>query len=210
MKGLMRKPAGRNDGGFVLVWALLLMVVLLILGVSGIGTSVFESMMTANDALHKQSFFQADGGANVAAMLIEENISCPIGFTSNFTGATTAIPTSAAPLIVVEPAPHLALYRNTTPVPLITDANRDAYYFYNAADSGGTTLPHTNIKTGGTVVIIPGGPRNIGSGYEGLPKNQASARNYDTYAQYFNNRQSQSIVQIMWQHVNGLEGTCNF
>ena len=210
MRGIMRTSARRDEGGFILVWALLLMVVLLILGVSGIGTSIFESQMTVNDALHKQSFFQADGGANVAGVLIEENISCPIGFTANTAANTAGIPSAANPLMIVEASPHLALYRNTQPVALVTDANRDAYYFYSAADPGGTLQPHTNIKTGGTTVILAGGSRNMGSGYEGGPKNQASAKDYDTYSQYINVRESQSIVEIVWQHINGLEGTCNY
>jgi hypothetical protein len=206
----MRKSAGRKDGGFVLVWALLLMVILLILGVSGIGTSIFESMMTANDALHKQSFFQADGGANTAAMLIEENINCPGGFSVGL------IP----PINSTVSVGTLSLYKNSPPtLPLLptppSNANRDAFYFYNAADPGGTstTLPRTNIKTYGTPKVLPGGPMEMAAGYEGkgkgLPGGGATI-DYDTFSQHLNVRQSQSIVRIMWQHLIGFEGTCKY
>ena len=209
MRGVMRRPAPRKDEGFVLIWALLLMVVLLMLGVSGIGTSIFESQMTANDALHKQSFFQADGGSGVAVMLIEENVSCPVGFTAN-NGSNTLILGNV--LVYKKPDPRkIDRYRNDATQAGVPSENpasplyRDAYYFFGATD--GT---RTNIKTGGTRIILAGGSRNMGSGYEGLPKNQASATNYDTYSQYLNVRQSQSIVEILWQHINGLEGTCNY
>ena len=221
----MGKSAGRKEGGFVLVWALLLMVVLLILGVSGIGTSVFESMMTANDALHKQSFFQADGGSNTAAMLIEENVSCPLGFTPT-QGANALILGN----VLVEGNVNVGtgtrdLYNNQKTFVAATNRAgvpsedpvsplfRDAYYFWDPADPNGNTLPRTNIKTGGTTDVLPGGPLEMGAGYEGRGKGLpgGGARiDFDTFSQYFNVRQSQGVVEIMWRHIIGFEGTCKY
>ena len=230
MRDIMGNLEERKDGGFVLVWALLLMVVLLILGVSGIGTSIFESEMTANDALHKQSFFQSDGGANVAAMLIEENVSCPGGF-------------SNALILNNVKVNNLSLYKNlqTTdtgtqiannrigllPIPAVPvsdtptgngpsfagNGGRDAYYFYNTADATGNTLPRTNLKTYGITKVLPGGSMLMAAGYEGKGKGipgGGATIDYDTFSQYFNVRQSQSIVEILWQHIVGFEGTCNY
>ena len=205
-------PVRNTEGGFVLVWALLLMVVLLILGVSGIGTSIYESQMTANDALHKQSFYQADGGSNVAAQLIEENVSCPIGFTDSGSNSTTINGN-----VLVS---SLNLYNNTVPTggiptPPVANTNRDAFYFYSAADPTGTstTAVRTNIKVYGTPAAVPGGPLEMAAGYEGrgkgLPGGGGSI-NYDTYSQYMNVRQSQSVVYILWQHMVGYEGICNY
>ena len=217
MRDIMEKSAVRKDSGFVLVWALLLMVVLLILGVSGIGTSIFETAMTVNDTLHKQSFFQADGGANVAAMLIEENVSCSSGFTANLAGAAWIEGAGNNTGVLVEPGTHLSLYQNAQPgvqpVPPLSDADRDAYYFYNATDPTGTVLQHTNIKTGGTVIRLAGGSAGVGMGVLGAGHNAAiagTASNYDTFSQYINIRQSQNIVEILWQHINGIQGTCNY
>ncbi len=65
-----------QEDGFVLVFVLMLMVVLMLLGVSGIGTSIFESKMTGNNALHKQTFYEADGGTEVGISLIGQNMNC--------------------------------------------------------------------------------------------------------------------------------------
>jgi len=53
----------------------------------------------------------------------------------------------------------------------------------------------------------------MGSGYEGRGKGLpggGAAMNFDTFSQYINVRQSQSVVEIMWQHIIGFEGTCNY
>jgi hypothetical protein len=213
----MGKSAGRKDGGFVLVWALLLMVVLLILGVSGIGTSIFQALMSANDALHKQSFYQADGGTNVAAALVEENASCPVGFAPTTSATTTLINGT----IFVE---NLTLYRNNPKIDntdagfrgntgMPSDSHRDAYYFYNASDPNGTTLPRTNIRSGGDSDPTAGWGQPMAGGYDSPGKSLAQGGSsvfYHTYAQYMNVRQSQNTVEIIWQHINGSEGTCNY
>lgn len=76
----MKRKTGQGEEGFVLVWALLLIVVLVLLGTFGISTSIFESKMAANDALHKQAFYQADGGTEVGLDMVRQNINCISGF----------------------------------------------------------------------------------------------------------------------------------
>jgi hypothetical protein len=226
MRGIMGESTGRKEDGFVLVWALLLMVVLLILGVSGIGTSVFESMMTANDALHKQSFFQADGGVNVAARLIEENVACSGGFGAN-SGANCLVKGN----ILVEKNANvgtgkLDLYSNMKTGSAATNKAgvpsedplsplfRDAYYFYDGVnDPGGTLLPRTNIKTGATVVPVAGGSAGMIMGYAGWGYSApggGGARDYDIFSQHINVRQSQSVVEAVWRHLVGSEGACKY
>jgi hypothetical protein len=218
MRGVMRRSIRENEGGFILVWALLIMVVLLILGVSGIGTSIFESLMTVNDALHKQSFYQSDGGTQTAGMLIEENVSCPGGFQASMGPGAALIEGN-----IVVSSLTLAKNDNTIttsgsghtglPIDTPTATLRDAYYFYDATDPTGKNLPRTNIRAGGVATGSPGSSYIMGSGYEGGPgKSLAKGGgviNYDTYAQYMNVRSSESIVEIIWQHVIGFEGTCN-
>ena len=75
-----------DEQGFILVWALLLMVVVTLLGVSGISTSIFETKMAANEALHKQAFYQADGGTENSIALLKHNITCISGFTKSLDG----------------------------------------------------------------------------------------------------------------------------
>ncbi len=65
-----------GENGFILVYVLMLMVVLMFLGVSGISTSIFESKMAGNNAVHKQTFHEADGGTEVGIRLLAENMNC--------------------------------------------------------------------------------------------------------------------------------------
>ncbi len=56
-KVIMKQHSNLGQQGFILVWALLLMIVVTLLGVAGISTSIFEERMAANEALHQQIFF---------------------------------------------------------------------------------------------------------------------------------------------------------
>jgi hypothetical protein len=217
MRSDMRISVRTNEGGFVLVWALLLMVVLLILGISGIDTATFQSLMSANNALHKQSFYQADGGTNVSSMLIEENVSCPVGFTGTFSATSALINGN----VLVQ---NLVMYRNTGTLGITdldwsgntgqpSDAHRDAYYFYNPVDPLGNTLQRTNIRGGGDSTPTPGWGQPMAAGYDSPGKSSGkggSSIGYDSYAQYINVRQSRNTVNIIWQHINGFEGACNY
>lgn len=208
----MQRSGTSGEEGFVLVFTLLLMVVVTLLGVSSINTSVFESAMSVNDALYKQAFYQADGGTNVAGVVIEENVSCPTGFT----GTTTDIDGNLDALIggnVLIESTSLSLWDITpTPTPP-SDINRNAYFFYDAADTGGTQLSHTNLTVGGVTEIATGAALQMAAGYEGRGKGMAGGGGqieYDVFSQHIGNRQSESIVEIEWRHVIGFEGNCKY
>lgn len=206
----MEHTVTTGEEGFVLVFTLLLLVVVTLLGVSSIDTSVFESQMSANDALYKQSFYQADGGANVAAIVIEENISCPKGFKAMGAYSGGALIEGN---VFIEPG-SLNLWDITPTAAEPSDANRNAYFFYNAADPAGTDFPHTNITVGGVTSPAIGAGQTSNSGYSGSPgKSMAKGganRQYDVFSQHIGNRQSESIVEIEWRHVIGLQGNCKY
>lgn len=203
----MERSVKNSEEGFILVFTLLLLVVVTLLGVSSIGTSVFESAMSANDALYKQAFSEADGGANVAAILIEENISCPNGFT-----ATTGGDALIAGNVLVE-STGLKLWANPISAAVRpTNLNRAAYFYYDAVDNG-TLLPHTNITVGSTTGASEGTSLISNAGYEGPAKNIAGGganSTFNVFSQHFGNRQSESIVTIRWKHVIGLQGNCKY
>ncbi len=208
----MQRSVKTGEEGFILVFTLLLLVVVTLLGVSSIDTSVFESAMSANDALYKRAFSEADGGANVAGVIIEENVSCPTGF------GATGEPNGGALIggnVMVEKAPHLALWKNAPVVLGVkpTDANRDAYFFYDAADLNGTQLPRTNILVGGETVIATGSALQMAAGYEGRGKGIAGGGahiDYHVFSQHIGSRLSESIVEIDWRHVVGIQGNCKY
>lgn len=206
----MERSGKSGEEGFILVFTLLLMVVVTLLGVSSIDTSVFESAMSANDALYKQAFYQADGGANVSGVVIEENVSCPTGFAAMGEYGGGAL---IGETVLIE-SPSLTLWKNPPANAVLpTDANRDAYFFYDATDATGTVLPRTNITTGGETVTATGSGLEMAAGYEGRGKGMAGGGgfiNYDVFSQHIGNRQTESVVQIEWRHVIGFEGSCKY
>jgi hypothetical protein len=206
---VMERTVKLGEEGFILVFTLLLLVVVTLLGVSSIDTSVFESAMSANDALYKRAFYQADGGANVAAVVIEENVSCPTGFSamSGYSGGALL-----ADNVLVE-ASSLKLWDITPTAADPSDTNRNAYFFYDASDPAGTNLAHTNITVGGVTTIATGAGLQMAAGYEGRGKGMAGGGGlieYDVFSQHIGDRQSESIVEIEWRHVIGFEGNCKY
>ncbi|WP_167496423.1 PilX N-terminal domain-containing pilus assembly protein [Desulfopila sp. IMCC35006] len=207
----MDRSVKTGEEGFILVFTLLLLVVVTLLGVSSINTSVFESSMSANDALYKRAFSEADGGANVAGVVIEENVSCPNGF------GPMGLYSGAALIggnILIGSGTHLELWKNPPAAAVKpTDTNRDAYFFYDPTDPTGINLPRTNITAGGETVIATGSALQMAAGYEGRGKGMAGGGayiNYDAFSQHIGNRQSESIVEIDWRHVVGFEGKCKY
>lgn len=204
----MEQSVKTGEEGFVLVFTLLLMVVVTLLGVSSINTSIFESQMAANDALYKMAFSEADGGANVAGVVIEENVSCPKGFTATETGGAALIDDN----VLIE-STSLSLWDISPTAAQPSDANRNAYFFYDAADPTGTEPPHTNITVGGVTETAKGAALQMAAGYEGRGKGMAGGGGqitYDVFSQHIGERQSESIVEIVWRHVIGFEGNCKY
>ncbi len=66
----------QNNSGSVLVASLILLAILTVMGITGITTSSTEIRIAANDMRHKQVFYQADGGTQVAVELIEQSFGC--------------------------------------------------------------------------------------------------------------------------------------
>ena len=206
----MKRSVDQGEEGFVLVFTLLLLVVVTLLGVSAVDTSIFESAMTANDALYKRAFYQADGGANVAGVVIEENISCPKGF--------QAMPAYAGDALlggnVLVESTSLMLWDNSiTAAGRPSDTNRDAYFFYDPSDSNGIRNPRNNIRLGGKTRIAPGSALQMTAGYEGRGKGMANGGAYiiyDVFSQHIGDRLSESVVEIVWRHVIGFEGNCRY
>ena len=205
----MKRSVKTGEEGFILVFTLLIMVVVTLLGVSAIDTSVFESAMSANDALYKQAFSEADGGANVAGIVIEENVSCPNGFSAMGAYGGDALIGSN---VLIE-STSLSLWGITPTATCPSDATRNAYFFYDGADTAGTVLPHTNISVGGVTAIATGAGLQMAAGYEGRGKGMAGGGGnieYDVYSQHLGNRQTESIVAVQWRHVIGFEGNCKY
>lgn len=62
----------KNEEGSVIVIALLILVLLTIIGISGTNTTVTELGIVRNEAIYKQNFFRAEAAAVNAAQLLED------------------------------------------------------------------------------------------------------------------------------------------
>jgi hypothetical protein len=69
-----------DERGFVLIFALLVLVTLTFLGFMAINTAVNENTVSGNERVQRQSFSVADGGTEVAVHMLQENMDCPTGF----------------------------------------------------------------------------------------------------------------------------------
>ncbi|MBV5326180.1 MAG: hypothetical protein JZU65_00875, partial [Chlorobium sp.] len=78
--GRNHKTIVGNEEGFVLVVSLLILVVLTLLGIAATRTTMVEVQIAGNDKVATRTFYMADGGTEVAINMIEENLSCPTGF----------------------------------------------------------------------------------------------------------------------------------
>ena len=153
-----------NEDGFVIVYSLMLTVVLMVLGVSGIGTSIFESKMAKNNALHKQTFYEADGGTEVGIRLLAENMKCIGGFGSTFISAGIG-----AGQIHLDPTRKEFWITNNLlddpglPDPAITDINDVHYKDFWYDSEHGTNYLRINGKT----TLTLGSAIQMSPGYEG-------------------------------------------
>lgn len=216
-------PTG--ESGFILVLTMFILIVLTLIGLSAISTTEIELQIAGNDRVHKETFYLADGGSETGIQLVEENVSCPKGFTvaagfdnndpSTFRtiqGVQVAdakfafdetIGQMAASHAVTDPA-NLAAYPSDT-------ARSVRIPFDPAAPSDAT--PHTNLAIWGETRLSAGSAIQMAAGYEGKGKSAGSSGAYIAYqihSQHLGLLNSQSIVRTEWRHLVGQEGDCNY
>ncbi|MBV5328988.1 MAG: pilus assembly PilX N-terminal domain-containing protein [Chlorobium sp.] len=199
-----------NEQGFVLVTAMVILVILTLIGITMTNTTVTEIQIAGNDKLNKQTFIQADGGTEAGSNLLEENISCPDGFSKLQIGGAeitvnTATGVTGAKLNFWKNEIDPALL--ATPVPYPSDTQRHIRIPNNDA------VPHTNIHFFGNSELSSGSAIQMLAGYEGTGYSAATGggqlvTNVDSQHIGLNN--SESVVRVLWRHIIGHEGTCNY
>lgn len=220
------RATGHDERGFVLVAALVILVLLSVLGISAINNTITEKQISANDREANQTFYQAEGGLDLAIELLEQNINCPTGFGSIslntnptvdnvldyiFDPGPAAGPNDDRATLGYDPnnritVTNLDFYLNDTPS-LPSDSNRDAFV---SATASGT---HGNFTYSGQAKTAAGNSMQMAAGYEGRGKGAAGGGviiTYDVYSQSFGITNSQSTVSVQWRHVVGLEDACLF
>lgn len=202
---------GQAQGGFVLVGTLLIMVLLVLIGISATTSTNLELQIAAAERTRGETFYNADAGLELAAALLEENVSCPQGFSMPSEGDRLI-----GPVRIFADAP--AFWQNPTlseaellafisePLDWADLALGELYPWINPDPGRSTT-----VRLGGRTVISPGAALQMAAGYVGLGKAAASggtALLYDVYALHLGLQNSESILQMQWRHVVGQEGPC--
>ncbi|PLX48027.1 MAG: hypothetical protein C0613_12145 [Desulfobulbaceae bacterium] len=201
MKHLFQKAT--NEDGYVLVLAMMIMLILTLLGIAATNTTTTELMIAGNDTLHKKTFYEADGGTEIAASVLEENIACITGFTAN-DGSDALLDN-----FIRVPSASLNLWQNTDQVNSVADGDRDLFF----PDGYVAGEPHTNVKIGGQAEMTTGSALQMAAGYEGKGKGIGAGGShllYDIYAQHHDVKNAESVVHVQWRHTIGQEGECYY
>ena len=209
----------KNEDGFVLIVALVMLVILTLLGTFALNSTNIEIQIAGNDRVAKEVFYRAEGGVQSGFEVIEENLGCPTGFQ-----ATT---TSIGGINIIDP--QLAYHEQMTDLNGVTawetaegrsvtlnDIPNDtirAIRILNDPANGDDTTPHTNIATWGTTTYLPGSGLQMAAGYEGKGKGAAGGAAiiiYDLHSQHLGVANSVARIASYWVHTIGQEGDCNY
>ncbi len=221
-------PLLNNKSGFVLVMALLILLVLIVIGISTTKDAQIDLLVAGNDKISKQTFYEAEGGLNLASELLEQNISCTQGFGSinldtngdgnndyYFLGNDAANSGNDSAILGYNPTQRIKVtnldFWNNYQVQAVepSDTARDFFYPYNYT----ANAPHSNFTAGGDVNFNKGGAMQMAAGYEGVGKSAATGGSnifYNIYSQRIGNNNSQSLLLIQWRHIVGQEEDCRY
>jgi Tfp pilus assembly protein PilX len=192
-----------NSNGGVTIAALLILAVLTIIGISSISTSNIEVQIATNDKVHKMAFYAADGGTELGTELLELNIACASGFTTDNLAVTDDVTVVDRVFWMQNDEPKDGS-NNVIPYPSNTE--RDVL-INNAAGT------NTNLSIYGATALGVGGAIEMAAGYEGKGKGAAGggvSLLYQIFSQHLGLADSESVVAIEWRHNIGSEGTCMY
>ncbi len=198
-----------EESGFVLVGALLILLLLVVIGISATTNTSLELQIAGNDRTHKETFYQADGGTQLAVRLVEESLGTPGGFTKVNTDNVLIVPTNPINSVLIEDTTLSENDDTSRDENDVSDTARDLAYFPNGYDPATpNAIPHTNIIADGLTTVATGSGLQMLAGYEGKGKGTAGGGakiNYDIYSQHLGKSNSESIIAIRWSHIIGLE-----
>jgi hypothetical protein len=192
-----------NSNGGVTIAALLILAVLTIIGIASISTSNIEVQIATNDKVHKMAFYAADGGTELGTELLELNIACASGFTSDNLAVTDDVTVVDRDFWMQNDEPKDG---SDNVIPYPSNTERDIL-INNAAGT------NTNLSIFGVTALGVGGAIEMAAGYEGKGKGAAGggvSLLYQIFSQHLGLADSESVVAIEWRHNIGSEGTCMY
>jgi hypothetical protein len=204
----------KNEDGFVLVTAMVMLVILTLLGTFALNTTIFELQISGNDRVAKQTFYKADGGIQAGIELLEQNVSCPQGFSSsiNSIGGIDIFDQQFAYITEMSGIHDI----NNLGSPTLDQIPSDNYRAIRILDDPANrvdTAPHTNLTAWGVTKYLSGGGLQMIAGYEGKGKASAGGGayiDYDLHSQHIGVVNSEAKIATQWRHMIGQEGNCNY
>ncbi|MCI5148709.1 MAG: hypothetical protein D3916_04850 [Candidatus Electrothrix sp. MAN1_4] len=216
-----REMYSRNNEGFVMVAALLILLVLTLMGIAVNRNTMTEWRIAMNDRQHKVAFYSADAVTELGTEILEQGIAC-LGFGDN--GVLLA---GHGGMDVYIEAGKGGFWRNyaddslTVPkddtatgdngrdlvFPAVLDADGD----YSATLTN--AQPHANIIMRGNTQLTPGSAIQMAAGYEGTAKGLGSGGAslvYDVKVYQIGENNAASAVCTKYLHTLGAEGSCNY
>lgn len=199
----------KDQDGFALVATLLFLTLLGVLAISILNDSKIDLVISGNDHFYKRNFNAAEGGTEYGHELLEENLSCPDGFSSDnlIIGKLKVINKNFSKNNTSE-------WKAANPDPDLypSDSKRDIVLPQDITND--TKNERTNIKIFGETHLASGAAIHMAAGYEGKGKAAAGGGGYlihEIHSQHIGSHNGTSIIMIRWRHLIGQEGnTCRY
>jgi hypothetical protein len=211
----------RNDEGFVLIAALLILLVLTVMGIAVNRNTMTEWRIAMNDRHHKVAFYSADAATELGAEILEQSIAC-LGL-----GDDGVVLAGVGGLDVYVEVGKGGFWRNyaddKVDVPrddnATGDDGRDMVFpavivdgEYDAAKTN--AQPHANIIMRGNTQLTKGSAIQMAEGYTGgsgtgLGSGGASLL-YDIKVYQVGENNAAAAVCTKYMHTLGAEGACNY
>ena len=197
------KNIPNTENGSITVLALIMLALLTLLGIAATMTSSIEVQIAGNDDRYKKALYEADGGTEVGFEMLEQNIACPVGF-STFNAGIGYLDIGTDVRVYTKdfwlnPDPPTGEYPS--------DIERDVRIY--STDDG----PHTNLSIYGATQLSTGSAIQMSAGYEGKGKGAGAGGAYivyRVYSQHMGIGNSQAEIMSQWRHLIGQEGACNY
>jgi hypothetical protein len=208
----MRKKSSitKNEQGSVIVLVMMILVILTIIGIAATNTSNIEELIASNEKLYKAVFYAAEGGTEIAAEMLEQNLCCPTGFHGDmpiYIGNASDIDLEVAVrnfwINEVEPEDPYPCY--STPSSPSYQSPFDMHVSFT------DNIGSTNLKIFGNTVLSTDSAIQMAAGYEGKGKGTGQGGGhivYNIYSQHQGIRNSKSRMLLQWKHIIGQEGIC--
>lgn len=189
-------PHHRNEDGYVLVSGLVVLVMLTVIGITGTTTTSVELQIAANDKFGKMAFQLADGAAEVATELLEQNIEYR-GFSSSSVGNT-----GAASIYYADGTDNsLDFYANEEESTASANVPTGGNYDIKVTSSG---VGDAYTRVYGNAQLSTGSALQLSAGYEGKGKGIAGGGAsvvYDVRSLAEGPSNSRARVLKRWRHV---------